>query len=223
MTTANIIVSTVTVLMISSIALPVHAANDRVPGNNGTLKVHEKGTPSNTESNDPKVCTFNFEAYGLDKDQDAVIVITKQGGGNDKSEVKRVHLPAAQKADKHATYTETEYMTIANGHYKSTAYGKDKQGEYKIDLKAKSKVFKVNCSNAPTDNGSNNPHNPGSVKDTNVTKYPSRVSGISTSMPQHANQAMPAMIAETGAHPLQALFNTLFAGAGVYSALLRRK
>src|SRR4051794_36256679 len=48
-------------------------------GNNGTLKVHEFGTPSGTESNDPKVCVFNFEGFSFDVGQTGYIVIEGQG------------------------------------------------------------------------------------------------------------------------------------------------
>jgi len=54
------------------------AAN--VPGNNGTLKIHEQGTPSGTENNDPKVCVFNVESFGLDAGQTGFLSFSVQGG-----------------------------------------------------------------------------------------------------------------------------------------------
>ena len=47
-----------------------------VKGNNGTLKVHEIGTPTAFEDNDPKVCSFNFEGFGFDASQGGYIVLT---------------------------------------------------------------------------------------------------------------------------------------------------
>ncbi len=50
-----------------------------VPGNNGTLKVHQAGTPSGTENNDPKVCAFNLEGFGLDAGQIGYLQFETQG------------------------------------------------------------------------------------------------------------------------------------------------
>ena len=140
-------IATSTVLAVALTATPlvgtVSAKNNKSNGNNGTLKVHEQGTPERTESNDPKVCVFNFEGYGFDKGQSGIIAISKQGGGKDRSIVKLVNMPAADANG----YTETEYVTIDNGHYKTTLYGKDVHGDvdYNQELKAKSKVIKVAC------------------------------------------------------------------------------
>ena len=46
------------------------AAPAQATGNNGTIKIHEEGTPVGTEDNDPKVCSFNIESYNLDAGQD---------------------------------------------------------------------------------------------------------------------------------------------------------
>jgi hypothetical protein len=136
---------TATAIIIAAAAMPFVGAAG-VPGNNGTLKVHEQGTPAGTESNDPKVCVFNFEGYGFDKGQSGVIVISSQLNGKDKTGIKWVELPAAN-AD---GYSETVYVTVPNGHYKTTVYGKDVHGnpDYNKDLKAKSKVIKVQCDGA---------------------------------------------------------------------------
>ena len=123
-------------------------------GNNGTLKVHEKGTPRATENNDPKVCVFNFEGFGFDLGQSGYIEITGQGQSKGKKYGPFDFGPTV-KADKHVSFAETEYFNdggvrVANGHYKATLYGKQTGGsvDYK-DVKAKSKVFKVTCETAP--------------------------------------------------------------------------
>jgi hypothetical protein len=116
-------------------------------GNNGTLKTHEQGTASNTESTDPKLCMFNFEGFGFDKNQSGLIKIEPQGG--DTTTTDTAELPFGPTDDK--GYAQTPYIrgdadiSLRNGHYKSTLYGKDAKGNYTIDLKAKSKVFKVDC------------------------------------------------------------------------------
>lgn len=186
-------------------------------GNNGTLKVHEQYTPANTENNDPKVCVFNFEGYGFDVGQDGLIVITTHGDGNNRETAKSLLMPAAKPSQQHGSFTETEYVTLPNGHYKSTVYGKDSRGEYKIDLKAKSKVFKVVCGETSSIN-TTTPSMHGTTNNQGAA-------GISTqtvkTKPAHE---LPAVIAATGTQPLQILLNTLMAGSGAYSAsLMRRK
>ncbi len=115
-------------------------------GNNGTLKVHEFGTPSGTESNDPKVCNFNFEGFGFDVGQTGYIVIEGQGqtsGTFDLIEFGPTNTDG---------YHETAYQTLPDGHYKATLYGKDtgQTGPDLTDEKAKSKVFKVDCEEDPS-------------------------------------------------------------------------
>lgn len=136
------------------LAVPVIAVRsvsaDAPPGNNGTLKVHGKGTPANSESNDPKVCVFNFEAFGLDPNQTGNVTIETQSGTP-------VIVPVSVAIETDGLGNgQSEYINdtgsavmLADGHYKSTLYGKDVNGEYTIDLKAKSKVFKVECEVVP--------------------------------------------------------------------------
>lgn len=108
-----------------------------VAGHNGTLKVHEKGTASNSESNNPKVCTFNFEGFGFDENQTGTIVISTQPGN-----VQTLTVPFGPANS--VGYAETVYindgvagMVLANG-------------QYKAELGNKSKVFDVQCPAQPT-------------------------------------------------------------------------
>ncbi len=179
--------------------------------NNGTLKVHEKNTPSNTENNDPKVCLFNFEGFGFDNGQSGQIAITTQGGGNNKTEVKRIAMPAANSNG----YTQTEYLTLSNGHYKSTAYGKDTNGGYTLDLKAKSKVFKVDCPETTPGSGGNTQNNGGVISETaaSTTRNGSVLS---------AQSSLPAEIPATGPS-FMGLVSTVFASASAYAITFYRK
>jgi len=121
-------------------ALQVYTAQAK--SNNGTLKVHEKGTPSGTENNDPKVCTFNFEGFNLDEGQTGVITITGQGQTT-------LNPPVVVPFSSNAVgYGATAYindggaLTLADGHYNAeldNKFGTDPGN------KAKSKVFKVEC------------------------------------------------------------------------------
>ena len=113
-----------------------------VPGNNGTLKIHELGTPSGTESNDPKVCVFNVESFGLDAGQTGYLVFSVQGG--DKPTGTPAGPYAFGPADANGYYA-SQYFTLDPGHYKATLYGKQLPTGELVDVKAKSKVFKVRC------------------------------------------------------------------------------
>jgi len=114
------------------------AASAAFAGNNGTLKIHEYGTPDGTPNNDPKVCTFNVEGFGLDPGQSGYLVFTVQGGDAPQG----VDSPAFVFGPAGATgYWASDYFSPPAGHYKATLYGKADL----TDVKAKSKVFKVTC------------------------------------------------------------------------------
>ncbi|HET8690453.1 MAG TPA: hypothetical protein VFL81_03365 [Candidatus Saccharimonadales bacterium] len=129
-------------------ALPSALAYADPPGNNGTLQVHELGSPNSEPGNEPHVCTFNFEVFGLDANQTGDVHITNQSPTQPKDdEILTVPLTTDQNGDGNTAYinqTGVQY-TLADGHYKATLdnkFGTDKNG------KAKSKVFWVEC-NAP--------------------------------------------------------------------------
>lgn len=113
-------------------------ASVALAGNNGTLKIHERDTPDGTPNNDPKVCTFNVEGFGLDPGQTGYLVFSVQGGdapqGTDDGPF------AFGPADANG-YHATAFIPLDTGHYKATLYGKADL----TDVKAKSKVFKVTC------------------------------------------------------------------------------
>jgi hypothetical protein len=113
-------------------------------GNNGTIKIHEQGTPSGTESNDPKVCVFNVEGFSFDAGQTGYLVFDVQGGDKPTGTSAGPYAWGPTNSD---GFYASEYFNLAPGHYKATLYGKYGDGgiNYK-DVKAKSKVFKVVCS-----------------------------------------------------------------------------
>ncbi len=126
------------------------------PGNKGDLKVHEFGTPSGTESNDPKVCAFNIEGFSFDPSVSGFINVDPQGGS---LPVGVASGPYSFGPTDASGYAQTQYFnvaggpTIVNGTYKATLYGKDGGGNINLaDEKADSKVFKVQCNLTPTPN-----------------------------------------------------------------------
>lgn len=107
-------------------------------GNNGTLKIHEQGTPSGTEDNDPKVCVFNVEGFGFDAEQSGYLYFDVQGGDGPTGTPAGPFDFGPTNAN---GYYATQYFNLDPGHYKATLYGKPGRE----DEKAKSKVFKVEC------------------------------------------------------------------------------
>ena len=134
----------------------VHATT----GNNGTLKVHEYGTPDKTENNDPKVCAFNLEGFGLDVGQTGHLIFEVQGGdGPTGTSAGPFEFGPTATAATHISYAASQNfntpgdVVIQNGHYKVTLFGKDLPNGTLDNVKAESKVFKVDCTpTAPTAN-----------------------------------------------------------------------
>ncbi|TAH33835.1 hypothetical protein EYC58_00120 [Candidatus Saccharibacteria bacterium] len=142
-------------LVCTTIAAPLSTAFATPPtGNNGTLKVHEIGTPSGTENNDPKVCAFNFDGFGFDNNQSGYILIKTQGGSQPVGQDAGPFSFGPTNGNGYAVsqnFNTVGGTPIVNGTYKATLYGKDTGGN--IDLrndKAKSKVFKVDCAPVAT-------------------------------------------------------------------------
>lgn len=122
------------------------------PGNNGTLKVHEEGTPSGTESNDPKVCVFNFEGFGFDEGQTGYLMFEPQGGSQPQGESAGPFEVGPADEDGYFAspyFNDEDGPAIKNGTYKVTLYGKRLPSGELADEKAKSKVFKVECEEVP--------------------------------------------------------------------------
>jgi hypothetical protein len=146
--------SAATMLVAATIAPAVSAT----PANNGTIKIHEQGTASGTESNDPKVCIFNVEGFNFDAGQTGYLFFNVQGGDAPTGTDAGPFFEGPANAD---GYFETEYFTLEPGHYKATLFGKFGDDQY-TDEKAKSKVFKVECveeqpSEEPSESASEEP------------------------------------------------------------------
>ncbi len=112
------------------------------PGNNGTLKIHEQGTPAGTPNTDPKVCVFNVEGFGLDPGQTGYLKFSVQGGDGPTGTPAGPFAFGPANAD---GFYASEYFNLDPGHYKATLYGKQLPNGSLTDVTAKSKVFKVIC------------------------------------------------------------------------------
>ncbi len=144
-----------TLLFVSAQAIgavaPFMPSSTAFAANNGTLKVHDVNSPSGTESNQPKVCAFNFEGFSFDASQSGFLSITVQGNDAPHGEDAGPFAFGPTNGSGYAVSQDFNNgpgtVGIKDGHYKVTLYGKDVNGniDYNNDLKAKSKVFKVDC------------------------------------------------------------------------------
>lgn len=201
----------------------------QAPGNNGTIKVHELGTPNMTESNDPKVCNFNIEGFGFDAGQTGYLVFAVQGGDTPTGQAAGPYTFGPVNAD--GTFA-SQYFKLADGHYKVTLYGKDTAGQvdYNDQLKAKSKVFKVSCDHSvvtplqteqpcPPTPPTPTPSTPQSttpvVVASETTVRPAAATGTQPTTTPTAKPTLPAELPQTGATPLPA-FVMLLAGLVAY-------
>ncbi|MCP3420674.1 hypothetical protein [Nocardioides pinisoli] len=143
-------------LLALALLLPAMAALSVGPaqaaGNSGTIKIHAEGSPSGTESNEPHVCAFDVEAFGFDEGFEGYIAFEVQGADGPTG----VAAGPFEVGPADATgYFASDYFNVAggeviqNGHYKVTLYGKFNGRIDYEDVKAKSKVFKVDCPAPP--------------------------------------------------------------------------
>lgn len=143
-------------LLALALLLPAMAALSVAPaqadGNSGTIKIHAQGSPSGTESNEPHVCAFDVEAFGFDEGFDGYIAFEVQGGDGPTGVAAGPFTVGPADA---TGYFASDYFNVAggeviqNGHYKVTLYGKFNGRINYEDVKAKSKVFKVDCPAPP--------------------------------------------------------------------------
>lgn len=124
------------------------SAPAQASGNQGTIKVHALGSEPGSESNEPQVCAFNLEFFNFVEGVDGYVEFDVQGGDGPTGVAAGPFAVGPANAD---GYFESEYFNveggpaIANGHYKVTMYGKFNGAPNYEDVKAKSKVFKVDC------------------------------------------------------------------------------
>lgn len=218
-------VASLLALALAGPSAPGVAAADP-PGNNGTIKIHEQGTPSGTESNDPKVCVFNVEGYGFDVGQHGYLMFSVQGGDAPiGTNAGPYDFGPIQASARHRSYYETEYFQLRPGHYRATLYGKEGDSINLKDVKAKSKVFKVQCEDpqAPSLSPSTPPSTPPTVAPTSdratPTPTPAGTVGGSTATPVATLPPTDALAGDVQPSP-EAWRLMLLAIAGLLTGIL---
>ncbi|MBA3744292.1 hypothetical protein [Sporichthya sp.] len=148
--------ASVAALLVLPIALPGTAAAADAPGNNGTLKVHEPGTPfeRNASESQQPICAFYLAGFNFDSNQVISYSFTVQGGANSGDPEGTPGSFTAgpdngrPRGDGRTPVLEKTDHTLPDGRYKVTVTTTDG---------SKSKVFEINCP------GGNNPEPPGTV------------------------------------------------------------
>ncbi|WP_222854263.1 hypothetical protein [Fodinicola acaciae] len=120
------------VLAAGALTLGVSSAAYATHGDNGTVKIHETGTPVPDRNNEPHVCGFYLDAFGFDKPQAVSWKIEQQAptkGTNSKSGTITLVSGAGR----------TDDISLPDGHYKLTWNFAGENGE------GKHKTFWVEC------------------------------------------------------------------------------
>ena len=110
-----------------------------VPGDNGTVKIHNSTTPVADPRNEPHVCVFYLDAFGFDPSQSVSWQIKSWPPTGDRSVVSSGVLALDSGG---AGFTGD--MTLPNGHYKLLWNFTGENGL------AKQKVFWVACTPTPS-------------------------------------------------------------------------
>ncbi|MGV3760643.1 MAG: hypothetical protein ACO1PW_14035 [Actinomycetota bacterium] len=121
------------------------AAGQPAPGNKGTVKVHEVGTPDDDRRNEPKVCEFRILGFGFPEDAQLEISIVGHGGPNAGPDSFTSTVDGGQLST--AGDWAIPGPALADGMYKLAVENTTAPGG------AKQKVFKVDCpaETAPAD------------------------------------------------------------------------
>lgn len=106
------------------------------PGNRGTVKIHEVGTPEDDRRNEPHVCDFEIVGFGFPDDASLEITIEGHGGPNAGPGTFASTVAADQLSDTGDWVVDGP--TLADGMYKlsvenTTAPGGPKQKVFKVD------------------------------------------------------------------------------------------
>ena len=116
-------------------------AKEPPPGNKGTVKIHQDTTADDDRRNEPKVCEFRIIGFGFPEDSDIELSIEGHGGPNAGTGSFTATIDADDLTD--AGDWAIDGPTLPDGMYKLSADNTTAPG------KAKHKVFKVDCEEAP--------------------------------------------------------------------------
>jgi hypothetical protein len=133
-----------------------------VPGNNGTVKIHEGAEePQPQTRNQPHVCAFHVDAFGFDAEQALDLTFLSWPPTGDRSQVRDGVLNTDTTGA--GRWPETGSVVLADGHYRlvvDTGNGRPTQDKHKM--------FWVDCSATPTSGGTTNGQDDSSVPGSSV-------------------------------------------------------
>jgi len=116
---------------------PDAGATGEAPGNRGTVKIHEVGTPEDDHRNEPQVCDFEIVGFGFPDDANLGITIEGHGGPNSGTGSFSSTVTAEQLSEEGDWVVDGP--TLPDGMYKLYVENTTAPGG------AKQKVFKVDC------------------------------------------------------------------------------
>ncbi|WP_231626932.1 hypothetical protein [Streptomyces apocyni] len=138
--------TTIAGLALAGVTLAGAPAAVAAPGDNGDVKIHKEGTPTDDPRNEPKVCKFYLAAFNFDTLQEVTWEIVPQPMKNDGASLDGSITLATGTG-------HTDTLTLPNGMYKLTWTFEGASGAGKM------KVFQVDC--PPNGNGNGKPPNGG--------------------------------------------------------------
>ncbi|MDR3031824.1 MAG: hypothetical protein LBV78_01690, partial [Kitasatospora sp.] len=118
----------------AAVATPAHAA----PGDNGDVKIHTVGTPTDDQNDQPKVCAFYLDAFNFDTVQQVTWHIDEQSSIGTSVRAGQINLTGGH------GYTGTVLPQLPDGHYKLFWNFIGENGA------AKHKDFMVDCAGVGT-------------------------------------------------------------------------
>ncbi|WP_405820793.1 LPXTG cell wall anchor domain-containing protein [Streptomyces sp. NBC_01390] len=185
-------------------ALPFTA----VPGDNGTVKIHDATTGEELHQNEPHVCTFYLDAFGFDAGQEVDWHIEVWAPS---AAVKGTTVKSGEIALDAEGHGRTDDLSLPDGHYKLFWKFEGENGA------GKHKVFWTDCSGS--EGGGATPSSSGSPSTSPSTSPSSSASSSSSPSPSSAESggatASPsASEAGSGAVPEPSATSSAQGGAG---------
>ncbi|MEV0175684.1 LPXTG cell wall anchor domain-containing protein [Streptomyces sp. NPDC050803] len=195
------------------------AAHATVPGDNGTVKIHDATTGEELRKNEPHVCEFYLDAFGFDAEQQVDWHIEAWAPTAD---VKGETVKSGEFTLDAEGHGRTDDMTLPDGHYKLFWNFDGENGS------AKHKVFWTDCEGTDEEPSTSPSESAGSTESPAASPSPSTGDEVApaTSSSPSAQGDVEGDLAETGNGAPVGLLSAAAAAllaAGGYLVFRRRK
>ena len=181
---------------------PVADADEEPPGNTGTVKVHETGTPDDDRREEPKLCDFRIVGFGFPEDAELAVRIEGHGGPNAGPDTFDGTVTSDQLTE--AGDWAIDGPTLADGMYKLYVENTTAPGG------AKQKVFTIDCPDETAVGGSS------ATVDTSDVSTGGETSVLGASVTRGtAASAAPDSAPEVGGNEAASAAETIVLGASI--------